>query len=83
MEQGGLAGDGEDGLEAAVVLGLELRKNARAGRRVRHERGVEGGDAEVGFGEGDFDVADEVDEERELAGHVLEQGKTDGVLGER
>ena len=37
------------------------------------ERGVEAGDAEVGLGERHLDVADDVEEEREVAGHGLEQ----------
>jgi hypothetical protein len=36
------------------------------------QRGVQAGDAEVGLGERHLDVADDVEEEREVAGHGLE-----------
>ena len=39
------------------------------------ERGVEAGYAEVGFGQGHFHVADDVDEEREGAEDPLEVGE--------
>ena len=55
-----------------VELGFEGGEDAVAEGFVFDERGVEAGDAEVGFGEGHLDVADDVEEEREVAGHGLE-----------
>src|SRR5580704_8052481 len=50
LEQLALAGDGENGGEGSLELCLELRKNAIAKAGIGDERGVQRGDAEVGFG---------------------------------
>ena len=44
---------------------FEHGEDARLQLLVFDEGGVEAGDAEVGFGQSHFDVADDVDEERE------------------
>ena len=62
-----------------VELGFEGGEDAVAEGFVFDERGVEAGDAEVGFGEGHLDVADDVDEEGEVARHGLELGEAVGV----
>ncbi len=43
------------------------------------QAGVEAGDGEVGLGQGHLDVADDVDEEGEAAGHGLELGEVGGL----
>ena len=58
---------------------LEDGEDAVAEAGIGDERGVERGDAEVGFGQRHFDVADEVDEERELGHHGAEQGDAAGL----
>ena len=67
FEQGLLLGDGEDHAAGEVELVFEEGEDAGAEGFVFHERGVKAGDAEVGFAEGHFDVAEDVDEEGEGA----------------
>ena len=66
-----------------VELGFEGGEDAVAEGFVFDERGVEAGYAEVGFGEGHLDVADDVEEEREAAGHGLELGEAVRGVGLR
>lgn len=61
-----------------VELGFEGVVDAVAEGFVFDEGGVEAGDAEVGFGEGHLDVADDVDEEGEVLHHGLEEGEAVG-----
>ncbi len=78
FEQRGLAEDGEDHAPGELELGVEGGVDAVAQGFVFDQVGVEAGDGEVGLGEADFDVADDVDEEREVAGHGLELGEVGG-----
>ena len=75
LEQGGLAEDGKDHAAGEVELGLEDGKDAVAKGFVVDQVGVKAGDGEVGLGEANLDVADDVDEERKAAGHGLELGE--------
>ena len=70
----------EDHAVGEVELLFERGEDAVAEGFVFDQRGVEAGDAEVGFGEGDLYVADDVEEEGEVAGHGLERCEAVGVL---
>ena len=78
LEQRGLLGDGEDHAAGEFELGLEGGEDTVAQGLVLDQAGVEAGDGEVGLGEGQLDVADDVEEEREVAGHGLELGEVGG-----
>src|SRR6185437_4411285 len=80
FEKRGLAEDGEDHTRGEVEFGLEGGEDAVAQGGVGDEVGVEAGDGEVGFGDAHLDVADDVDEEWEAAGHGLEEGEVGGFL---
>ena len=60
FEEFRLAGDEEEHAAGEVELGFEGVEDAVAEGGVLDERGVEAGDAEVGFGEGELDVAEDV-----------------------
>ena len=73
-----MLGDFEDHAVGEVELCLEGVEDTVAESLVFDEGGVEAGDAEVGFGEGHFYVADDVDEEREVAHHCAEEREVRG-----
>ncbi len=78
-----LPGDLEDHAAGQVELGFEGGEDSVAEGFVFDERGVEAGDAEVGFGEGHFYVADDVEEEGEVAHHGAGEGRgRRGWIGE-
>ncbi len=79
LEQRSLLRDREDHAVGEVELGFEGGEDAIAERFVFDERGVEAGDAEVGLGERHLDVADDVEEEGEVASHGLELGEIAAV----
>lgn len=61
-----------------VEFGFEGCEDAGSQGLVFDERSIEAGYAEVGFGEGHFYVADDVDEEGKVAHHGLEEGEAIG-----
>ena len=62
-----------------MELGFKQIVNALAQRCIGNQRGVEPSRAEVDLAESHFDVAQQVDEERELASHGLEQLERSGL----
>ena len=68
-----LGGDSEQDALGAMELGLEPVVDAVAEGGIFHQRRVEFRGGEVGFAEGHLHVAEQIDEERELARHVLQQ----------
>jgi hypothetical protein len=80
FEQRLLPGDLEDHAVSEVELGFEGRKDAFAQALVLDEGSVETGNAEVGFSKGHLDVANDVKEEWEIAGHGLKLGQAVGIL---
>src|SRR5260370_10390529 len=78
LEERFLLRDLEDHAVGQVELAFEGGEDAVAEGFVFDERGVEAGYAEVGFGEGHLDVADDVDEEGEVAHHGLKESEVGG-----
>src|SRR5580698_5571220 len=77
LEEGFLLGDLEDHAVGQVEFGFEGGEDTVAESFVFYQRGVEAGYAEVGFGEGHFYVADDIDEEGEVRHHGLEKVEID------
>src|SRR5436305_15089917 len=59
---------------------MESGEDAVANAFIGDEGGVEASDGEVGLGEAELYVADDVDEEREAARHGLEEREIGGLL---